>query len=388
MEQALSGFRVLDFGHYIAGPYAAMLLAEQGAEVIKVERPGGDPFRYDHGFVVWNRSKKGITLDLKKEEGQKVAQELAKTTDVIIENFRPGVADRLGIGFESLRQVNPRLIYCSISGFGQEGPYRDLPGWGPMVGALSGATLEQGGGQEYPPLYLVLYLPSYYSAFMASLSIASALLAREITGKGQRVDISLFSSMLGAQATAMVDFEDRIRLPWTNPQGSMPLYKFYQGSDGKWFFLGLGNMGFFTKFAVALGREEWLADPRFEGAPFLIFPPVSLEIIAEFKEMFATKTRDEWLKFLQSEDIPCAAARPVEEFLDDPQVMANEMVVEIEESDLGKVREMGFPVKLKLTPGEIKGRSPKPGEHTEETLAKLIGYSAEDIAGLKERGIV
>ena len=388
MEQALSGFRVLDFGHYIAGPYAAMLLAEQGAEVIKVERPRGDPFRGDQGFMVWNRSKKGITLDLKKEEGQKVAQELAKTADVIIENFRPGVADRLGIGYESLRQVNPRLIYCSISAFGQEGPYRDLPGWDPMVGSLSGAIVEQGGGQESPPLYLVLPLPSYYSAFMASFSIASALLAREVTGKGQRVDISLFSSMLGAQATGMVDFEGRIRLPWTNPQGSMPLYKFYQGSDGKWFFLGLGNMRFFTKFAVALGREEWLADPRFDGAPFLIFPPVSLEIIAEFKEMFATKKRDEWLKFLQSEDIPCAAARPVEEFLDDPQVMANEMVVEIEESDLGKVREMGFPVKLKLTPGEIKGRSPKLGEHTEEILTDLIGYSAEKMTELKETGIV
>jgi crotonobetainyl-CoA:carnitine CoA-transferase CaiB-like acyl-CoA transferase len=257
-----------------------------------------------------------------------------------------------------------------------------------MVGALSGATVEQGGGDGYPPLYLVLYLPSYYSAFMASFSIVSALLAREVTGEGQRVNISLFSSMLAAQATGMVDFEDRIRLPWIDPQGSMPLYKFYQGSDGKWFFLGLGNMGFFTKFAVALGREEWLADPRFEGAPFLIFPPVSEEIMAEFKEIFATKTRDEWLEFLQSEDIPCAAAQPVEKFLDDSQVMANEMVVEIEEPERGKVREMGFPVKLKLTPGEIKGRSPKLGEHTEKILTDLIGYSADEIAGLKEKGIV
>ncbi|MFC1895596.1 CaiB/BaiF CoA transferase family protein [Thermodesulfobacteriota bacterium] len=388
MEQALSGFRVLDFGHYIAGPYAAMLLAEQGAEVIKVERPGGDPIRGHHGFMVWNRSKKGITLDLKKKEGRQIARELAGVSDVIIENYSPGVADRLGIGFESIRQVNPRLIYCSISAFGQEGPYRDLPGWDPMVGSLSGAVVEQGGGQEYPPLYLVLHLPSYYSAFMASFSIASALLAREITGKGQRVDISLFGSMLGAQATAMVDFEGRFRLPWSDPQGSMPLYKFYQGSDGKWFFLGLGNVGFFAKFAIALGHEEWLVDPRFEGAPFLIFPPVSEEITAEFKEILATKTRDEWLKFLQSEDIPCAAAQPVEEFLDDPQVMANEMVVEMEESFRGKVREMGIPVKLKLTPGGIKGRSPKLGENTEEILTDLIGYSADEVAGLKARGVV
>jgi crotonobetainyl-CoA:carnitine CoA-transferase CaiB-like acyl-CoA transferase len=388
MEQALSGYRILDFGHYIPGPYAAMLLAEQGAEVIKVERPGGDPCRGDTGFMVWNRSKKGITLDLKQEDGRKIAQELAKASDVIIENFRPDVADRLGIGFDAIRQVNPRAIYCSVSGFGRKGPYRDIPGWDPLVASLSGAYVEHGGGQEFPPLYLVLPLASYYSAFMAAFSITTALFAREMTGKGQRVDISLFGSMLGAECIGLVDFEGRIRIPFSDPQGSMPLYKFYQGSDGKWFFLGLGNPTFFTKFALALEREEWLTDPRFEGAPFLIFPPASDEIIAMFREIFTSKTRDEWLEFLRSEDIPCAPALPVEEFLDDPQVMANEMVVEIEEPGLGKVREMGIPVKLRLTPGEIKGRSPKLGEHTEEILTNLLSYSADDITSFKKREIL
>ena len=174
--------------------------------------------------------------------------------------------------------------------------------------------------------------------------------------------------MLGAASMFLVDFAGRIRIPFTDPQGAMPLYKFYQGSDGKWFFLGLGNVTFLTKFAIVMEHEEWLADPRFEGAPFLIFPPDSTELIAMFKEIFATKTRDEWLAFLRSEDIPCAAALPVEEFLDDPQVMANDMVVEMEEPGLGTVREMGIPVKLRGTPGEVKSRSPKLGEHTQEIL--------------------
>ncbi len=219
MEQVLSGFRVIDFGQYIPGPYTAMLLAEQGAEVIKVERPEGDPARGDPGFMVWNRSKKSIKLDLKKNQAVKIAHELIKKADVIIENFRPGVADRLGIGFDEVEKVNPKAIYCSISGFGQKGPYRDLPGWDPMVGTLSSAFVEHGGGVEYPPLYLVNPLPSHYCAFMAAFSITTALFARESTGKGQRVDISLFGSMLGAGSSGLVDFSREVSNPLVQSTG-------------------------------------------------------------------------------------------------------------------------------------------------------------------------
>jgi len=387
MEQALSGFRVLDFGHYIAGPYAAMLLAEQGAEVIKVERPQGDPYREKPGFMVWNRSKKGITLDLKKEDGQRIARELAGRSDVVIENFSPGAAERLGIGYETIRQLNPRVVYCSISGFGREGQYRDRPGWDPVVASIAGAYIEQGGGVDNPPLYLVLTFPSYYAALLATFSITVALFAREITGKGERVDISLLNSIMAASGSVLLDFKDRIRIPWEDPQGIIPLYKLYQGSDGKWFFLGLGNFVFFTKFALAMGHDEWLVDPLFEGAPFLILPPRNTEVIAMLKEIFLAKTRDEWLEFLRAADIPCAPANTVEEFLDDPQVAANNMVVELEEPQVGKVREMGVPVKLELTPGSVKTRSPQHGEHTEEILADVLGYSTKEIATLKCRKV-
>ena len=377
MEQALTGYKVLDFGHYIAGPYAAMLLAEQGAEVIKIEPPGGDPFRDHPGFMVWNRSKKSIILDLKTDQGREIARTLAKKADIIVENYKPGVTDRLGISYEDISAVNSKCVYCSITGFGQTGPYRDLPGWDPIVESITGSFVAQ-GGLESPPVYLVLPFPSYYASFLAAFSITTALVAREISGKGQKVDISLFGAMLASGATGYVDFEDKVRIPTRDAQGSSPLYRFYRGSDGKWFFLGLGNLTFFSKFALAMEHDEWLYDDRFEGAPFVILPPISDEIIAEFQEIFDTRTRDEWLEFLQSEDIPCSAAQPVEEFMNDPQVLANKMVAEIEEPGLGIVRQMGVPVRLDELPGSIKGPSPKPGEHSREIL-ESIGYSEEQI---------
>jgi formyl-CoA transferase len=388
MPAVLEGIKVLDFSCYIAGPYAAMLLAEQGADVIKVEPPDGDPYRKHRGFIVWNRSKKGIVLNLKSPEGQEIAQRLASRSDVIIENFRPGVADRLGIGYETVRKLNPAVIYCSISGFGPTGPYRDTPGWEPIVASIA-TTYSSQGGSEGPPVYLILPLASYYAALMAPFSVATALFARQLTGRGQKVDVSLFGAMLGATSSGLVDFEGREKRVSgvRDQQGGSPLYRLYQGSDGQWFFLGLGNLGFFTKFAVAMGHEEWLTDPRFEGAPFLILPPFSVEVITEFQKLFSTRTRDEWLEFLRAADIPCAPAATVEEFMDDPQVLANEMVVTVEQPGLGSVREMGIPLKLKQAQGEIKGPAPSLGQHTAEVLGAL-GYSAHEIAKLKNKGVI
>lgn len=390
-NQALSGFRIVDFGHYIAGPYAAMLMAEQGAEVIKVEPPLGDPYRKEPGFMVFNRSKKGIILDLKAEEGRQIALELITSADVVIENFRPGVVQDLGIGYASIAELNPRVIYCSISGFGQTGPYRDIPGWDPIVASYAGVYVEQAGGEENPPLYLVLPLPSYYAAFMASFAITTALLAREITAKGRHVDISLFNAIIASQITYLSDFKDKVRITNAGPknqQGGMPLYKLYQGSDGKWFFLALGNPTFFAKFALAMGHDEWLLDPIFEGAPFLILPPRTIQLVEMFEKIFATRTRDEWISFFKKEDIPCGPAESVKEFMADPQVMANEMVVEIEQPGLGSVREMGIPVRLDDHPGKIKGPCPELGEHTRDILTNLLGYSQEKMASLSDINVI
>ena len=388
MEQALTGLRVLDFGHYIPGPYAAMLLAEQGAEVIKIEPPAGDPMRSEKGFVVLNRSKKGMVLDLKKEHGQKITRELIQKTDVVIENFRPGKAAQLGIGYETVKELNPKTVYCSISGYGQSGPYRDRPGWDPIVSSTATVYVEQGGAGIAPPVFLVLPLSSYYAAFMAAYSITIALIAREKTGKGQHVDISLLNSVMAAGCGGLVDFEERERVPRSYQQGNSPVYRLYQGSDGKWFFLALGNLIFLAKFAMAMGHEEWLVDERFEGAPFMIQPPINEELIEMFEKIFVEKTRDEWLEFLRAEDIPCGPALPVEAFMDDPQVIANNMVTEIVEPGLGPVRQMGVPVRLSKAPGSTKGRSPQKGEHTEEILAEMLNYPAEKIKRLKKEKVI
>ncbi len=388
MPPVLRGIRVLDFSQYIAGPFAAMLLGEQGAEVTKIERPEGDPMRCHPGFVVWNRSKKGVTLDLKKPEGQRIARRLVEESDIIIESFRPGVADRLGIGYAAVSEANPRVVYCSVSAFGPDGPYRDLPGWDPIVASVA-ATYTTQAGLEGPPLYLLMPMPSYYAALMASFSITTALFAREITGTGQKVDVSLFGAMLGASSGGLVDFEGRVVrvLGARDQQGGSPVYRLYRGSDDQWFFLGLGNLRFLAKFAVAMGHDEWLTDQRFDGAPFLIMPPVSTELIAMLQEIFLTKTRDEWLEYLRAADVPCAAAGTVKEFLDDPQVIANGMVIEVEQPGIGTMRQMGVPVRLERTPGEVSGPAPAPGEHTDEVLTRL-GYSSQDITDLRKAEVV
>jgi crotonobetainyl-CoA:carnitine CoA-transferase CaiB-like acyl-CoA transferase len=384
MGGALSGIKILDFGQYIAGPFAAQLLAEQGADVIKVERPGGDPYRHVDGFMVWNRSKKAITLDLKKPEGLKIALDLAKQSDVIIENFKPGMMDKLGAGYEAVKAVNPRIVYCSISGFGPRGSYSNIAGYDQLVSALGSVYTEQGFATH--PLYLVLPLASLYSAAAAALDITAGLCVREQTGKGQKIDISMFRVILGTFRQFLVDFEGMFRAPW-GPTGPMPLYRPYQCKDGKWLFTGLGNPKFFTLFALALGHDEWLTDPLFEGAPFLIFPPRNAQVMAMIKDIYLTKTRDEWIKMLRDNEIPVAPVQAVAEFMEEPQVIANDLVKTLKQPGVGMVKEMGIPIELMLTPGKIKGPAPLPGQHTKEIL-RTLGYRAAQIKELKKAGVV
>jgi crotonobetainyl-CoA:carnitine CoA-transferase CaiB-like acyl-CoA transferase len=384
MGGALSGIKILDFGQYIAGPFAAQLLAEQGADVIKVERPGGDPYRHVDGFMVWNRSKKAITLDLKKPEGLKIALDLAKQSDVIIENFKPGMMDKLGAGYEAVKTINPRIVYCSISGFGPRGSYSNIAGYDQLVSALGSVYTEQGFATH--PLYLVLPLASLYSAAAAALDITAGLCVREQTGKGQKIDISMFRVILGTFRQFLVDFEGMFRAPW-GPTGPMPLYRPYQCKDGKWLFTGLGNPKFFTLFALALGHDEWLTDPLFEGAPFLIFPPRNAQVMAMIKDIYLTKTRDEWIKMLRDNEIPVAPVQAVAEFMEEPQVIANDLVKTLKQPGVGMVKEMGIPIELMLTPGKIKGPAPLPGQHTKEIL-RTLGYRAAQIKELKKAGVV
>jgi crotonobetainyl-CoA:carnitine CoA-transferase CaiB-like acyl-CoA transferase len=383
-EGALSGIRVLDFGQYISGPFAAMLLAEQGAEVIKVERPTGDPMRGEDAFMVWNRSKKGITIDLKKPDGLKIALDLAKKADVIIENFKPGTADRLGIGYDRIHEFNPRAVYCSISGFGSKGPYAGWPGYEQIVSTV--ATVYQEQGLATHPLYVVLPLASLYTAVDVAFYIVTGLCARESTGRGQKIEASLFRTILSSFRQHNVDFEGMFRAPW-GPTGPLPLYRPYQCKDGKWLFTGLGNPKFFMQFAIELGHDEWLTDPLFEGAPFLIFPPRNAQVMSMLKPIYATKTRNEWIEHFMSQGIPVAPVQNIDDFMAYEQIIASGMVQTVKEPKKGNVKEMGIPVDVTGCPGRIRGPAPQPGQHTREIL-KELGYSAPQIKHLKQENVI
>lgn len=386
MAAPLEGVKVLDLSSYIAAPYAGQLLCDQGAEVVKVERPQGDPARKMAGFIVWNRGKKSVTLDLKSEEGREAARRLALTADVLLENFRPGTAERFGLGYEQLRQDNSRLVYCSMSAFGSRGPYRDKPGWGPLIEARTGVFHDQAGPKTEPPIYTLLPFSSYCAAVLAAQGIVVALYVRELTGQGQRVDMPLFNALMVAQSGSLVLFEGSKRLPSGNQQGSIPDYRLYEAGDGQWFFVACGNPKFWHNLCVLLEHPEWISDPRYANVPFVFAPEDAVELIATLQGIFRTRPRDEWLRLLQEADVPCSPVKSVEEFLDDPQVIANEMVVELEDPVLGRGRQMGIPAKLRATPGRIRGPAPSLGQHTEEVLAG-IGYSAEEIAQLRATGM-
>lgn len=378
---ALSGIRVLELGQYIAGPFAATLLAEQGADVIKVERPGGDPYRKEDGFMVWNRSKKSIVLDLKKKEGVKAALELASGSDVIIENFRPGVMDRLELGYEAVKSVNPGIVYISISGFGTKGFYSGIPGYEPIVSSMASVYAEQ--GYTTRPLYLVLPLASIYTAVESAFCAVSGLCARETSGKGQKIEVSLFRTILGTFRQYLIEFDGALKGIW-GPYGQLPFYRPYQCKDGKWFFLGTGNPKFITLFALAMGHDEWLTSPLFEGAPYLTLPHTHAEATIMLRQIFMTRTRDEWLELLIGQGIPAAPVQFIDDFMDNAQVRAVDMLKVVEQPGTGMVEEMGIPVLASLTPGGIKGPAPALGQNTKEILGTL-GHQPVHIKEAQEK---
>jgi len=384
MNEMLSGIKVLDFGQYIAGPLAAMMLAEQGAEVIKIERPQGDPFRKKDGFMVWNRSKKNIVLDLTRPEGQEIALDLIKDADVIIENFRPGVMEKLGLSYERIQAINPRIIYCSISGFGDSGPYTRIPGYEQLVSSLSTIYAEQGYATR--PTYVLLPLASSAAGLDAAYSIVAALCVREGTGQGQKIEATLFNSALSINRDKALNFPGVYRYHWL-PTGTFPFYRIYKCADGKHLFLGLGNFKFVTMFVLLIEREDWLVGDLLDGAPFGMLPPKAGMMVARLKDIFLTKTRDEWLELLLPNGIPVAPIQTIDDYMEYGQVKANGLVVTVKQPGKGMAKEVGIPIKPSLTPGSIKGPSALPGQHTAEILTRL-GYSSGDIKKLKRDGIV
>jgi crotonobetainyl-CoA:carnitine CoA-transferase CaiB-like acyl-CoA transferase len=355
-----------------------MMLADMGAHVIKVESLEGDSFRELQGFYGWNRGKRSIAVNLKAPDGRAIVHRLAEHADVVMENMRPGVVERLGVDYGSLRAVNPRLIYCSVTAFGSDGPYRDRPGFDPLIQALSGVMTLQGFGG--PPQYVRIPITDYYAAALGCQAVLAALFVRERTGKGQRVETSLLKAGLALQSGSVVDYPGREVV-----YRDTPTYRLYQAGDGQWFFLACGNQSFWTKLCTALGRPEMAQDPRFGSWVARRDNADALTPLME--DAFASKPRDEWLSILAEHDIPAAPTQPIRDFMRDPAVLHHNMIVSYEHPEVGPLTLMGQPLRFSESRAPDAGPPPALGQHTAAVLREA-GYSDGEIAALGRLGVV
>jgi crotonobetainyl-CoA:carnitine CoA-transferase CaiB-like acyl-CoA transferase len=375
---ALAGVSVVDLTSYIAGSYAGMMLADLGASVIKVEALEGDAFRELPGFLGWNRGKRSIAVNLKEPDGRAIAHRLAARADVVMENMRPGVADRLGVGEADLRAINPRLIYASVTAFGSDGPYADRPGFDPLLQAMAGVMTLQGFGG--PPRYVRIAVTDYYTAALAAQAILAALFARERTGRGQRVETSLLRGALAMQSGNVVDYPAKQSVFRDNPT-----YRLYRAADGEWFFLACGNQSFWAKLCTALGLAHLADDPRFGS--WLLRLDNGPALIPLLEDTFASRPREEWLRVLAEHDIPAAPVQSLVAFMGDPAVKQQRMIVRYDHPEVGPLALMGQPWTFSDTPAPEAGPPPLLGQHTDEVL-RAAGYGDEDIADLRRRRIV
>jgi crotonobetainyl-CoA:carnitine CoA-transferase CaiB-like acyl-CoA transferase len=374
----LDGIRVVDLTSYIAGSYAAMQLADMGADVVKVESPEGDSFRELPGFFGWNRGKRSISVDLKAPEGREIVDRRAARGDVFMENMRPGVADRLGVGWARLATLNPRLVYCSVTAFGSTGPGVERPGFDPIFQALGGVMTLQGFGG--PPQYLRTAPTDYYTAALATQAILAALFARERTGRGQRVETSLLRGVLALQSGVAVDYPGK-----PVPIRENPTYRLYQAGDDAWFFLACGNQSFWVKLCKALGLEHLADDPRFGS--WLSRIQNNQDLLPILEARFREKPRAEWLETLAAHDIPAAPVQPLLDFFEDPAVRHHDMIRQYDHPEVGRLRMMGQPLIFTGTPTRDPGPPPTLGEHTDAVLREL-GYTDGAIADLKARRVL
>ncbi|MHB9061857.1 MAG: CaiB/BaiF CoA transferase family protein [Desulfobacteria bacterium] len=390
MSGPLEGVRILDLSRVLAGPFCTMILGDLGAEVIKVERPaGGDdtrewgpPFASGESayYLCVNRNKKSVALDLKSPKGIAAVRALAARSDVVIENFRVGVADKLGLGYDALAEGNPGLVYCSVTGYGQTGPYRDLPGYDFIAQAMSGlmsVTGEPGG----EPMKLGVATVDLTTGMYAAVAILAALRRRDSTGVGQRIDLALMDSALSWLANVGENHLVSGEVPgrFGNAHATIVPYQVFRSKDG-YLAVGIGNDRQYRKFCEIAGARELSSDERFSTNPERVRNREAL--IPLLERVFATRPTSEWIERLWSEGIPAGPINTVDRALEDPNTLAREMVVDMPHPKAGSVRLIGSPMKFSATPVEYRRPPPLLGEHTEEVLRDVLGMPAEAIREL------
>ena len=406
MQRILEGIRVLDLTRVLAGPTATQILADLGAEVIKIERPGagddtrrwGPPWlRDDAGqpveaayYLAANRGKRSVTLDIAKPEGQALARELAAKCDVVAENFKVGDLKRYGLDYASLAAANPKLVYCSITGFGQTGPYADRPGYDFIVQGMGGLMSITGERDDLPgggPQKVGVAVSDLFTGLYSANAIVAALFHRERTGQGQHIDMALLDvqvAMLGNMNTSyLASGEIPGRLG--NAHQSIVPYQVFKSADD-YLIVAVGNDSQFVRFCEVLGEPGWSADPRYATNPERVkHREVLVPMLAS---KLATHPAAEWLQRLEAADVPCGPIRNLEQVFSDPHVVARGLEIRVPHAKAGEVRLVANPMRFSATPVAYEAPPPMLGEHTDRVLAEWLGLDAERIAALRATGIV
>ena len=393
----LDGIRVLALSHVLSGPFATMVLADMGADVIKIERPGeGDlarqngPFKDGHSmyFQSMNRGKRSLTLNLQDPKGKEIFLRLVDNADVVVQNFRVGALKRMGLDYPALRQRNPRIIYVSISGFGQTGPYANKTAFDVIVQGMGGmlsVTGEQGGPPVRPGASLGDTICSLYSV----IGILGALYERERSGEGQELDMSMLDCQVSILENAVSRYLATGQVP--RPTGSRhPIATPFQAFQTKDGYIVVAIMGkedvLWPRFCRLIGREDLAKDERFSTNFKRIQHLDVLEPV--FREAMLKKTSAEWLDVLTAADIPCGPVNTIDKVVNDPQVLYRDMITEVEHSTLGMLKTHNTPVNLSRTPARVTKAAPELGEHTNEVLRELLSMTEEEIAALRAEGVV
>jgi len=393
----LKGIRVIDLTRIIAGPFCSMVLGDLGAEIIKVEQPKiGDESRawgppwvgenVSAYFISINRNKKSLTLDFKQLQGREVFKKLVRKSDVVLENFRPGTMDELGIGYEVLRQINPGLVYCDMTGYGTDGPYRDKPGVDVIVSAVGG-LMSITGPPEGEPVKVGVPLTDVLTGLYSFGAITSALLRREKTGRGQRVSVNLLAMQLATLINIGSNYLIGGIIPrrWGSAHPNITPYEAHRAKDDYLIF-GVVNERMWKSFCQLLGMEELKDDPRFsDNSRRLQNRQALMEII---NGKLAEKTVQEWIPLFDQAGIPCGPINTFDRVFSDPQVQHLGLVQEVEHPQYGKVKVVGPPAIFSESQIGIQSPPPMLGEHNEEILTQLLGYADEEVQELKERGVI
>jgi len=373
MTLPLAAFKVLDLGTLTPGKYCTFLLGDFGAEVIRVERPLSDAApesaRLSEEDLTLNRNKRSITLNLKEEAAKQIFYQLSTEADIVLESYRPGVTKRMGVDYETIKKINPRIIYCSLSGFGQDGPYQQLPSFDLVFLAISG-LLSLVGGRDRPPIVPGLYLSDIAAGLFATIGILTALLARGKTGQGQFIDIAMldgaFSWLSVSHGTQYLTEsspgqEDR------SLAGLAPGYNIYETRDGRYVALGIGRQQSWASLCQALSREDFIDHRETTGEK-------RAEILSFFNQAFRTKTQEEWLSQLRDLDIEVGPVNTPDQAFTDSQIQHRQMVLDIDHPIKGKIRQVGIPIKFSEIPAEVTRPAPFIGQDTIAVLQEL-GYT-------------